>query len=78
MKSTKKRVHVLMKITPEISALVEKIDMFKNLRHVIVFWIYSGVSKQSEWCRNRAVCKKSTFSEVFLKTLKENRNAKTS
>ena len=35
-----------MKITPEISALVEKrIDIFGNLRHVIFVWIYSGVNK---------------------------------
>ena len=36
-----------MKITPEISAPVEKIDIFGNLRDVLVFWIYPGVNKMS-------------------------------
>ena len=42
-----KMSYVYMKITPEISALVENMDIFRNLRHMLSFWIYSGVNKMS-------------------------------
>ena len=57
-----------MKITPEISAVVETMDIFGNLRHVIFFLIYSGVNKVSvvgAGGLQGRVCL-STFSHMYI------------
>ena len=52
-----------MKITPEISAPVEKIDIFGSLKHVLNFWIYS-VDKVSVVGTRRSA-RKSLFFQHF-------------
>ena len=58
-----------MEITPEMSALVEKLDVLGNLGHVLIFWMYSGVNKVSV-VGTGGLQKEcfSTFSRVFLRT----------
>ena len=53
-----------MKITPEISDLAGKIEIFGNLRYVLSCWIYSGVNKMSV-IRTGVYVRKSLFFNVF-------------
>ena len=55
-----------MKITPEISALLlwKKLDIFRNLRHVLIFWIYSGLNKINV-IGNKRSARKSLFFQHF-------------
>ena len=64
-----------MKIILEISALVEKSDIFGNLRHVIFFWIFSGVNKvsvvgQGIFSMNSNECKKESVFQHFTHILR--------
>ena len=55
-----------MKITLEISALVEKIDTFRNLIHVLILWICSGVNNVSVKGLEGSA-RKSLFFDIFTR-----------